>query len=427
MPVDADDHAPIHPRSALPGHTAPLGHMLRHVIALSFRDYRHEWQMSVCFVLALATVLAPMLLLFGLKFGIITGMMDRLVEEPRNREIRVVGSGRFDTDWIKAMAHDPAVAFVVPRTRALSATMQLQKRDGGAILTVEQIPSAAGDPLLGAVPPPRGVAQVVLSETAAKSLALKPGDRVDGSIARLFRGRRERVHIALEVVGVASHGAFSRAGLFVSVALLSATEDFRDGRAVSRLGWQGTSEVNEEDRTFAGFRLYTRAIDDVAGMRARLHAQGVKVVTQAAEIELVQSMDRNLSLVFWLVVWVGFVGFSLSLGASLWANVERKQRALSVLRLMGFRTGAIVWFPVMQSLFTGIFGWLLAIVLYAGVARAINHLFLSHAASGQAICTLRPLHLVIALGLTLGSAVLAAILGGVRAARLEPADALREL
>ena len=36
-------------------------------LRLASRDYTHEWQMSGCFVLALAAVLGPMLVLFGLK------------------------------------------------------------------------------------------------------------------------------------------------------------------------------------------------------------------------------------------------------------------------------------------------------------------------------------------------------------------------
>ena len=66
------------------------------ILRLATRDYLHEWQMSVCFVLGLAAVLGPMMVLFGLKFGIVGAMMDELIEEPGNREIRPVGSGRFD-------------------------------------------------------------------------------------------------------------------------------------------------------------------------------------------------------------------------------------------------------------------------------------------------------------------------------------------
>ena len=57
------------------------------VFRLATRDYFHEWQMSGCFVLALAAVLGPMLVLFGLKFGIVGAMVDQLIEDPHNREI----------------------------------------------------------------------------------------------------------------------------------------------------------------------------------------------------------------------------------------------------------------------------------------------------------------------------------------------------
>ena len=43
----------------------------RNVFWLACRDFHNEWQMSVFFILALAAVLGPMMILFGLKFGII--------------------------------------------------------------------------------------------------------------------------------------------------------------------------------------------------------------------------------------------------------------------------------------------------------------------------------------------------------------------
>ncbi len=73
-----------------------MGHRLGNISWLAARDYRDEWQMSGFFILALAAVLGPMLVLFGLKFGIISSMVDNLVEDPRNREIRPIGSGHFD-------------------------------------------------------------------------------------------------------------------------------------------------------------------------------------------------------------------------------------------------------------------------------------------------------------------------------------------
>ena len=48
------------------------------ILRLSFRDYTHEWRMSGCFIFSLAAVLAPLMILFGLKFGIVTSMVTQL-------------------------------------------------------------------------------------------------------------------------------------------------------------------------------------------------------------------------------------------------------------------------------------------------------------------------------------------------------------
>jgi len=45
----------------------------------------------------------------------------------------------------------------------------------------------------------------------------------------------------------------------------------------------------------------------------------------------------------------------------------------------------------------------------------------------QTVCVLLPQHFAIALALTLGSAVAAAMLGGLRASRTEPSEGLRDI
>lgn len=407
---------------------APLV-QLRNVVRLALRDYQHEWVMSGCFVLALAAVLAPLLVLFGLKFGIVSSMLEPLRNDPRNREIRPVGSGHFGPQWFRDMAARADVAFVLPNTRTISATMRLQNTEAaaGRIVAVELIPSAPGDPLL---PAGVGVAQgheaIVLSQGVAEKLDVTPGQTVSGSISRVFGGQRERVHLPLRVAGIAPASAFGRDGAFVSVDLLTAVEDFRDGRRVPALDWGG-DRARGATRSFAGYRLYARSIDDVSTLQEVLLAQGLDVRTKAADIEMVRTLDRNLGLVYWIIALVGLTGYSLSLSASLWANVDRKRRELSVLRLVGFRTGSIVWFPVMQAVCTGIGGCLLAAALYYGVQRVINELFSATTPVDQAICRLLPEHLAAIVGLTVFASVLASALGGVRAARIEPSEGLREL
>ncbi|MEN8180434.1 MAG: FtsX-like permease family protein [Pseudomonadota bacterium] len=399
---------------------------VRNLFWLASRDYHNEWQMSGFFILALAAVLGPMMILFGLKFGIIGSMLDNLIEDPRNHEVRPVGSGRYDADWIGKLRARPEVAFIIPRTRAIAATIQLKSAQASRIISVEMIPTDQADPLLHGQMIPKDRHQLVLSESAAHKLNVTKGDSISGSLSRRFRGSSERVHLELKVVDIAPPGSFSRDGAFVSLALVESAEDFRDGRAVPDLGWQG-SAADSKSRTYPSFRLYTRSIYDVSPISKALEKLGIEVRTRAADIEIVRNMDRNLTAVFWVIAIIGLLGFSFSLGASLWANVDRKRKELSVLRLVGFRTGDIIWFPVIQSFYTAALGWVTASVIYLGVSYIINKMFIKQLEQGDTVCALLPEHFLVALGLTIVSAFLAAGMAGYRAARIEPSEGLREL
>jgi len=397
------------------------------IIRLSFRDYTHEWRMSGCFVAALAAVLAPLMILFGLKFGIVTSMVTQLIENPINREIRPIGSGHYDQGWFERFRDLDEVEFVIPKTRALAATMQLKSQTAKRILTTELLATAEGDPLLTRLPKtPSDQFQIILSQGAAEKLNVKRDDRIDASLARQFQGKRERVHLDLTVIDIADAKVVSRNVAFVHLDLLLATEQFKDGRAVPSLGWDG-SELDESSRSYPSFRLYARSIYDVEYLVRLLESEGVQVRANTAEISTVQSIDENLSIIFWIIACVGAAGFSFSLGASLWANVDRKRKDLSVLRLLGFKSGKIVLFPVLQALYTAVLGWLLAVLVYLTFEQLINRFLAPKLNLDQTLCYLISEHFFWALGLTLGIAILAAIMGGMRAADIEPSDGLRDM
>jgi putative ABC transport system permease protein len=88
-------------------------HGFKTLIRLALHDYFYERLLSACAVMGMAAVLAPLLVLFGVKNGIINTMSDRLIQDPRNREISAVGSGRYETDWFAAMEERSDVAFVI--------------------------------------------------------------------------------------------------------------------------------------------------------------------------------------------------------------------------------------------------------------------------------------------------------------------------
>jgi putative ABC transport system permease protein len=130
--------------------------------------------------------------------------------------------------------------------------------------------------------------------------------------------------------------------------------------------------------------------------------------------------------VFWIIAIIAAVGYGLSFGSSVWANVDRKRREFSVLRLTGFRTRGIVWFPILQAMLTGALGWLIASAAFFAVQAGLNALFADTIGGGQSVCRLLPVHFLVALGMTLVFASVAAMLGGIRLVQLEPSLALRE-
>ena len=400
---------------------------INNIVRLSFRDYSHEWRMSGCFILALSSVLAPMMILFGLKFGIVSTMVNELVENPINREIRPIGSGRYNDAWIDAYRNREDVEFIIPKTRALAATIQLKSDTAKRILSTELLATAAGDPLLaGLSSVPQDYYQVILSQSAANKLKVKTGDQIDASLSRQFQGKRERVHLKLNVIDVADATVTTRNVAFVNLDLLIASELFKDGREVSDLGWGGNSDDSME-RVYPSFRLYARSIHDVENLVAALEKEGGRIKANVSEITTVKSIDQNLSVIYWIIACVGALGFAFSLGASLWANVDRKRKELSILRLVGFKSGRIVLFPVLQSCYTALLGWLLAVLVYLAFEYLINFFLAPRLNLDRALCFLLTEHFLWALALTIVIAIFAAIVGGMRAARIEPSDGLRDL
>jgi putative ABC transport system permease protein len=404
-------------------------HGLRTIVRLSLRDYSHERLLTVCAVMSLAAILAPLLVLFGVKSGIINTMVDRLVKDPRNLEISPVGSGRYSREWFSEEGKLAGVAFIIPQTRSIAANMVLYHRNGDQTrtLAVDLIPTDKGDPLLekwGKVPADDSA--IVLSASAARKLNVSTEQSILGTVGRSVGGQKEHITIQLKVAAVLPIEAFARDAAFVRLSLLEATEDYRDGFASEVFGWPGKARLTGL-REYPSFRLYARSIYDVAILRDRLTSQGLEVYTRAEEIEVVRSLDRSFSLIFRLIAIVALCGYFASMASNILANVNRKSRHLGVTRLIGFSTKNIIWFPIVQSIATSILGTALAGCLYLTSELIINRLFAQYLSKGEYVCRLSMGHLMIAFSLTLFLSILASGYAAFRVAKIEPSKVIRDV
>jgi putative ABC transport system permease protein len=618
------------------------------IFRLAAADLAHEWILSSCLVMAVAAVLAPLIILFGIKYGTVEALRDRLLQDPRNREIRPMVSAAFTRPWIEDLARRPDVAFVVPATRQISANVDAAVVQTGTEAPPENtkgkvslnlIPTLPGDPLIlenGATVPTGDAC--VLSRTAAEALEARVGDTLAAHARRRVGADMETGRVSLRVAGILDARASALKSLFVPLSVVEAVENFKDGLAVPSYGWPGNTPAayavydglalilpsplspveeftlfngngftgierlspgeptsacginttaqgifyrlktgktpaGEESvacvrsrlrgksaeliplvddiqavlagdgrppvpvtlrsatrppkgwhgpavfespsgaadagkppsqafrkillpqdlkatlssapfslrlaqdgdplvfpvevlpgaapgphalipvrlgallnlsrsrsvaydaltdrfvlmrRGYAGFRLYAADLEAVDGLRRHFEAVGIPVHTEAERIHDVQALDRHLTLIFWLIAAVGMAGGAAALSASLYAAIERKQKSLAILRLIGFSGAALFRFPVIQGLCIGLGGAVIAIATFGLFSVLINALFGGHVQAGERLCRLSPVHLSAVLG---GAGLLSCLAAGAaafRATGIEPAEALRD-
>lgn len=412
--------------SAQPGPAAAPARW-RLLAELATRDLWFDRKVSLCIVASLIAVIAPLLLLFGLKNGVVTQLRNDLLSDPRNREIVMLGNGNFDQAWIDQVKSQPWAGFVMPLTRTLNTQTDLVRDAQHFAADAEIIPSGSGDPLLQneIVPPVQG--ETVLSAAAARRLAASVGDRIQLVVARKLEGVNERGKLVLTVSGVLRESAFGRPAALVPLDTLLALELFRDGVRMPEFGLETGHEPSAAPPRFARARLYARSLEDVAPFADWLQRQNIEVSTRAREIESVQAIDRVLSLIFSVIAWTAVIGCVASLVGAFLANIDRKRKDLAVLRLLGFRRGAVGAYVMVQAaLLTGL-AFAVGYGAYLAGSAVFNRALGANLADGAFVCHLENIHVALAFASALLIATLVAGIGGFRAIHIEPAESLREI
>lgn len=394
------------------------------VAGLSLRDLLHDRRLAVCSLVGLAAVLAPLIVLFGLKHGIIEGLRTDFIENPRGRMVVNAANRSFDQAFLDRLAARPDIAFIIPRVRTLNTEAWFENAGRpGRARRAELLATAAGDPLVAGLPR-GGPREVIVSASLAAQLGLAPGSALTLRAQRGAGASQEVLSLPLTVSAAAPPAAFGRDGVFVDLRLLLLVDGFVDQAYPAT----ATPDVVPEDpaRLYAGFRAHVRRLEDVAVVDHALRQQGVEVETRAEEAAGLLSLDHGLTLLFGLLAGLGGIGYLVSLGVGLYANVERKRHDLSLLRLVGLLRRDLVFFPVLQATAIALAGAALAGSVALAVAVLVNGLPIGGVAPGRPLCVIAPLHLAVAALATLAGAVAAAGFAGRRAARILPAEGLRD-
>jgi putative ABC transport system permease protein len=243
-----------------------------------------------------------------------------------------------------------------------------------------------------------------------------------------MRGTPERLTFRFEVGHILREGLIGRRSALVAYPVLDRIEAFIDGYALPEQSIATGIPLADRPDEVESLRLYARTIEVVPALSATLQAPpfSLDVRAEVDRIEAVQALDRNLRAVFSWLVLIGGSGYLAALGTNVWANVARKREALSIVRLLGGSSAMLIAFPVVQALCIALLGFALAAAGYGLVALTINTRFAAVAAGGP-VCVLEAHHVVLAALATHLGAALAALAGGLRAARLQPGEGIRRV
>ncbi|UVL78734.1 ABC transporter permease [Pseudomonas putida] len=394
---------------------------------LSLADLWHDRNVSLCMAASLVAVIAPLLLLFGLKHGVVSQLQQELLSDPRNLEVKMLSSGHFDQAWLQRLQTRPEVGFAIGQTRSLNTQADLLGAHGRFADNVEVIPTRAGDPLLATDLSELAPDQVILSERAAERLDAKAGDTLRLRVARRLNEVNERGERTLQVRAIVSSVRFARPAAFVSPELLMELEHYRDGYLVASLGASSGQALDALNVGYARARVYARDIDSVAPLERWLNEQRIETASRLAEINNVKAINHVLGLIFSVIAGAALIGCIASLVGAFLANIDRKRRHLAVLRLLGFSSLAVSAYVVLQALVLSLVGYLGGLGSYYLGSLLFDRLLVSSQATGAFICHITVWHGLVALLLAFLVAGLVALIGALRAIRIQPAESLREL
>ena len=394
---------------------------------LAVFDLWHDRKVSFCIAASLVAVIAPLLLLFGLKHGVVNQLQEELLSDPRNLEVKMLASGNYSADWIAQLQQMPGVGFAIGQTRSLNTQADLLVDNRRFVESAEVIPTAADDPLLNNVLSDLQDGQTILSYSAAQRLQVQAGDSIRMRALRKLDQVNERGELELQVVAVLDASRFSRPAAFVNLPLLVALEQFRDGLQVPVFGLDTGTPAQNTPVTFSKIRLYAQGVDDVAGLTDWMAERNIDSSSRLAEIDSVKAINQVLTLIFSVIALTALIGCVASLVGAFLANIDRKRKDMAVLRLLGFTSIATAAYVVIQALIITVLAYVVGLALYAIASELFNQLLVGNQSTSDFSCEISVMHAVLALLFAVIVAVFVSSIGALRAIGIEPAESLREL
>ena len=394
------------------------------IVWLAWRDLLRERFFLLCNTAIMVGILVPLLVLFGVKNGVYNALIGEMLRDPANLQIDTAGNASFTEVDLAPLRNWPEVAFLTPKVRGQFDYVNVRAASGGRIKPALMVPSGLGDPTL-----PKGMSlgadDVAISAQLGELLGLAVGDALQ--IITQADDRPRQLLLDAKVVAVLSPAALSGRAVLAPFARLDLIEAFYDSYSLPEHGITGTRDLSQRNATYAGVRLYARALEELAALQIKIEAQlGISTSARTRDVEALLGLGRKLDLALGLTAALAALGLGGALVLGFWSDVARKKAVLAGIALIGVSGRELALFPVVQALITALLGLVLSFAFYGLAGEVAANLFGQGLPEGAALAVISFGQAMAICGAVLVLVVGAAAVAGWSAGRLDPASVLRE-
>lgn len=336
------------------------------ILKLALCSLRFDKIISICIVASLCAVIAPLLLLFSLRFGIISNLEHKLSSNPSNLEIRMMSGYRLDQQFFDELKNNPHIGFVIPLTRSLSVTANISF-NGRIVQNLETLPTAAGDPIVREMgfDGELSLTEAYLSETTAQDLGLKTGDTFKFVISRITDNKTVNAVVPFTLKGIVKKELLPHKTIMVNFNTLVYMEDFRDG--FEPPVFSDGSNPNSERQNFAKARIYVKSLNDLEPV-SRMLRQNYSITDKLASVENLKAISKVLSFIFTTIALTSIAGGVMATIGLIFTNLSRLEQTFALLFLSGLSKGGVFFIVVIQNFILSVCAYLCSLGLfYAGM------------------------------------------------------------
>jgi len=392
-------------------------------LRLAFASFVHSAFANLFTAIGLAAVLAPLLVLYGLKQGVVSNLVEELKNDPEILRIVVEGNRTITAEDVTKIRLWPQTGFVIGAPRSIASRVQMRASVSAVeVETVNWIPTTNGDPLLGTDVEPPEINEIILSGELARKFGSQIGDQV---AARVYRNSQSEIYeMALNVVAILPSHRLTGLRALVSGERLERIAAFADNFAIDEAGGQGRPLADRIGQ-FSRVRLYATSIETVADLEAAITEFGFGASSNAGRIQWVFQLERVMLGVFGIIASAGVVGYAISLWAAIAENVRNARPQLSLLQLLGMTYITLCLFPLVEVICITTIGLLAAFLFALSASIVLNNIYIIGTIGG-AICDMRVIDFLSA---ACGSYILAAFVAvhqSYMMLRISPSEALSE-